>query len=78
MNRLKLSVLAVVSLVIAGCQTANQLAYDEQVSIFRPELWLKDDALYYAAKTDAHGAELWRSSYLAAPRKPHRVQKELN
>ncbi|MBT5312510.1 MAG: hypothetical protein HOL38_13135 [Verrucomicrobia bacterium] len=49
MNRIKLPVLAAVALVIAGCQTANQLAYDEQVSIFRPELWLKDDALYYAA-----------------------------
>ena len=52
MNRLKLSVLAVFSLVIAGCQTAKQLAHDEQVSIFRPELWLKDDGLYYAAGAD--------------------------
>ena len=28
------------------------MARDEQVSIFRPELWLKDDALYYAAGAD--------------------------
>ena len=52
MNRIKLPVLAAVALVIAGCQTAKQLARDEQVSIFRPELWLKDDALYYAAGAD--------------------------
>ena len=52
MNRIKLPVLAAVALVIAGCQTAKQLAHDEQVSIFRPELWLKDDGLYYAAGAD--------------------------
>ena len=52
MNRIRLPVLAAVALVIAGCQTAKQLAHDEQVSIFRPELWLKDDGLYYAAGAD--------------------------
>ena len=52
MNRIKLPVLAAVALVITGCQTAKQLAHDEQVSIFRPELWLKDDGLYYAAGAD--------------------------
>jgi len=52
MNRIKLPVLAAVALVIAGCQTEKQLARDGQVSIFRPELWLKDDGLYYAAGAD--------------------------
>ena len=52
MNRLKLSVLAVVALVVAGCQSTKQLAHNGQVSIFRPELWLKDDELYYAAGAD--------------------------
>ncbi len=52
MNRIKLPVLAAVALVIAGCQTAKQLAHDEQGSIFRPELWLKDDGRYYAAGAD--------------------------
>ena len=52
MNRLKLPVLAVVALVVAGCQSAKQLAHNGQVSIFRPELWLKDDGLYYAAGAD--------------------------
>ena len=52
MNRLKLPVLAAVALVVAGCQSAKQLAHNGQVSIFRPELWLKDDGLYYAAGAD--------------------------
>ena len=52
MNRLKLPVLAAVALMIAGCQTAKQLAHDGQASIFRPELWLKDDGLYYTAGVD--------------------------
>ena len=52
MNRLKLPVLAAVALMIAGCQTAKQLAHDGQASIFRPELWLKDDGLYYTAGAD--------------------------
>ena len=52
MNRLKLPVLAAVALMIAGCQTAKQLARNEQASIFRPELWVKDDGLYYAAGAD--------------------------
>ena len=52
MNGFKLPVLAAVALVVAGCQTAKQLARNEQASIFRPELWLKDDGLYYAAGAD--------------------------
>jgi len=52
MNRIKLPVLAAVAVAIAGCQSAKQLAHDGQVSIFRPELWLKDDGLYYAAGAD--------------------------
>ena len=52
MNRLRLSVLAVIASVVAGCQTAKQLAHDGQASIFRPELWLKEDGLYYAAGAD--------------------------
>ena len=52
MNRLKLPVLAAVALVVAGCQSAKQLSHNGQVSIFRPELWLKDDGLYYAAGAD--------------------------
>ena len=52
MNRLRLPVLAAIALVIAGCQSTKQLAHDGQASIFRPELWLKEDGLYYAAGAD--------------------------
>ena len=48
MTRLKLHVLAAVALMIAGCQTAKQFAHNGWVSIFRPELWLKDDGLHYS------------------------------
>ncbi|MBC8243416.1 MAG: hypothetical protein H8E20_03395 [Verrucomicrobia bacterium] len=49
MKRLKLPVLAAIAVVIVGCETAKQQARISQASIFRPELRLKDDGLYYAA-----------------------------
>ncbi len=52
MKHLKLAVVLAVAVVIVGCQAAKQLTLNGGASIFRPELWLKDDALYYAADGD--------------------------
>jgi len=54
MKHLELPVLAVVAVVIAGCQAAKQQTHKGGASIFRPELWLKDDGLYYAASDEPY------------------------
>ena len=53
MKGLKFPVYLAAVLLFSGCQGVKQMTHDGRASIFRPELWLKDDGLYYTAGTEA-------------------------